>query len=366
MELKCAFCGKKPADTAVKCECRGPIEVFYDYEKVDPVFPGANIWRFLKLLPVNNPGITMHEGWTPLFESGRIGQKVGGRLWFKKETINPTGSFKDRGSVVEIVKAQELEMNRVVCASTGNMGASISAYAARAMLGCKIILPKWASKEKITQMKLYGSDVQLIEGTYGDAVRLALKEAEKDHKTMFCGDYHWRREGQKTIAFEISEWMEPDYVFCPIGNGTLMSALWKGFWEFNKLGIISKIPKLIGVQAEGCSPVARAFQKNENVTKWEKSTTLASAIDVTEPSDAVLAMRAAKDSGGDIISVSDDELMFALGMLARDEGIFAEPGGAASVAGYLKMRPLERTVCVITGHGLNDPRTVHNWVESRK
>jgi threonine synthase len=365
MDLKCAVCGKEPKEQLIKCGCGGPIEVFYNYDKIDPNFPGVDVWRFISLLPVQKPGVSMHEGWTPLFESDKIGQKLGGKLWFKKETVNPTGSFKDRGSVVEITKALELGMSRVVCASTGNMGASISAYSARASLGCKIILPKWAAKEKITQMKLYGSEVQLIDGTYDDAVKLALKEAEKDEKTMFCGDYHWRREGQKTIAFEIAEWMQPEYVFCPIGNGTLMSALWKGFWEFKKLGIIRKIPKLIGVQAAGCSPVTQAFQKDKPASKWPKSTTLASAIDVTEPSDAYLAIRAAKDSGGDIISATDDEIMFALSMLARDEGVFAEAGGAASVAGYLKLRPLGRAVCVITGHGLNDSRTVRNWVDSR-
>jgi threonine synthase len=365
MELKCSICGTPPDRKAVRCKCGGPIEISYNYSKINPVFPGVNIWRFIPLLPVEKPGASMHEGWTPLFESDKIGQKLGGDLWFKKETINPTGSFKDRGSVIEITKAQELGMSRVVCASTGNMGASVSAYAARASLGCRIILPKWAAREKVTQMKLYGSDVQLIDGTYDDAVKLAIQEAEKDPKTMFCGDYHWRREGQKTIAFEIAEWMQPEYVFCPVGNGTLMAALWKGFWEFKKLGIISKIPKLIGVQAEGCSPVARAFSKKEPLNKWPKSTTLASAIDVTEPSDAHLAMRAAKDSGGDIISVTDNEIMFSLAMLARDEGIFAEPGGAASLAGYLKLRPLERTICLITGHGLNDSQTVRKWVGSR-
>lgn len=366
MELKCASCGKRPSERAVRCSCGGPIEVFYDYDKIDPVFPGANLWRFLPLLPVKKPGITMHEGWTPLFESTRMGPKVGGRLWFKKETTNPTGSFKDRGSVIEIQKAIELGCNRVVCASTGNMGASVSAYAARAMLGCKIILPKWASKEKIIQMKLYGSQVQTIDGTYDDAVRLAQKEAAADPKTFFCGDYHWRREGQKTIAYEIAEWMCPDYVFCPVGNGTLMAALWKGFTEFKKLGIINKTPKLIGVQAEGCSPVTQAFQKGRPPAKWEKSTTKASAIDVTEPSDALLALRAAKESGGEMMLASDEEILFALAMLARDEGVFAEPGGATSVAGYLKMRPLGRTVCVITGHGLNDPRTINTWMESRR
>jgi len=145
-----------------------------------------------------------------------------------------------------------------------------------------------------------------------------------------------------------------------------MAALWKGFWEFKKLGLIEKTPKIIGVQAEGCSPVTRAWSKNQDkATKWEKSQTIASAIDVTEPSDSYLALKAAELSGGSIISASDNEIMFALTMLARDEGIFVEPGGAASFAGVLKMRPLGRTVCILTGHGLNDSRTIGKWVKER-
>lgn len=366
MELRCAKCNATPKPNQIKCDCGGPVEVFYDYNKIKPKFPGVNIWRFRKLLPVKKPGVTMHEGWTPLLPSDSIGPKLGVDLWFKKESVNPTGSFKDRGSVIEITKADEIGKSGVVCASTGNMGASISAYASRAALRCRIILPDWAAKAKLTQIKMYGSRVELINGTYDDAVKVALNIAEKEDHTMFCGDYHWRREGQKTIAFEIAELMEPEYVFCPIGNGTLMAALWKGFSEFKQLGIIEKLPKLIGVQAKECSPVVRAWAKGvDYIERLSINRTIASAIEVTEPSDAYLAIQAAKESGGDIISVSDDEIMFSLAMLARDEGIFAEPGAAAALAGYLKLRPLERSVCVITGHGLNDAKTIQNWVESR-
>lgn len=370
--LECGVCKKQIEDGSILCpECGGPIQVYYDYDSLRlsrEDFHGRTIWRYRELLPFEKITrlVTLNEGGTPLQRSDIIGDDLALDLWFKLESHNPTGSFKDRGSAVELTKALEKEAKSVVCASTGNMASSVSAYSAKAGLKCRIVVPRNAPVTKITMIKLYGAEVEFVDGGFDEAVDTAMEYA-KDPNVLFVGDYYWRREGQKTISLEIWEQLpNVDWIVAPVGSGVLLSALYKGFWELKKLKLIEKIPRVVGVQAEGCSPVTRAW-KGGRLQKWEESHTLASAIEVLNAFDAPLALEAARESGGKIISVSDREIMESLVELARREGIFVEPGAAASIAGVMKSWKTfdGRVVCVLTGYGLNDFQTVKDYLEGK-
>ncbi|MEM2145038.1 MAG: threonine synthase [Candidatus Jordarchaeaceae archaeon] len=370
--LECGVCKKQIENESILCpECGGPIQVYYDYDSLRlsrEDFHGRTIWRYRELLPFEKITrlVTLNEGGTPLQRSDIIGDDLALDLWFKLESHNPTGSFKDRGSAVELTKALEKEAKSVVCASTGNMASSVSAYSAKAGLKCRIVVPRNAPVTKITMIKLYGAEVEFVDGGFDEAVDTAMEYA-KDPNVLFVGDYYWRREGQKTISLEIWEQLpNVDWIVAPVGSGVLLSALYKGFWELKKLKLIEKIPRMVGVQAEGCSPVTRAW-KGGRLQKWEESHTLASAIEVLNAFDAPLALEAARESGGKIISVSDREIMESLVELARREGIFVEPGAAASIAGVMKnWKTFDgRVVCILTGYGLNDFQTVKDYLEGK-
>lgn len=339
--LECAVCKKRIENESILCpDCGGPIQVYYDYDSMRlsrEDFQGRTIWRYRQLLPFEKITrlVTLNEGYTPLQRSDIIGDDLALDLWYKLEIHNPTGSFKDRGSAVELTKALEREAKSIVCASTGNMASSVSAYSAKAGLKCKIVVPRNAPVTKITMMELYGAEVEFVDGGFDEAVDTAMEYA-KDPSVLFAGDYYWRREGQKTIAFEIFEELaNVDWVVVPVGSGVLLSALYKGFWELKKLKLMDRIPRMVGVQAEGCSPVTQAW-KGDRFQKWKESHTLASAIEVLNAFDAPLALEAARESGGEIISVSDKEIMESLVDLARREGVFVEPGAAAFNSGGAK------------------------------
>lgn len=370
--LECAVCKKQIKNEPILCpECGGPIQVYYDYDSLRlsrEDFHGRTIWRYRELLPFERITrlVTLNEGGTPLQRSDIIGDDLALDLWFKLESHNPTGSFKDRGSAVELTKALEKEAKTIVCASTGNMASSVSAYSAKAGIKCRIVVPRNAPVTKITMIKLYGAEVEFVDGGFDEAVDTAMEYA-KDQSVLFVGDYYWRREGQKTISLEISEQLpNVDWIVAPVGSGVLLSALYKGFWELKKLKLIEKIPRMVGVQAEGCNPVTQAW-KGGRLQKWEEAHTWASAIEVLNAFDAPLALEAARESGGKIISVSDKEIMESLVELARREGIFVEPGAAASIAGLLKnWKTFDgRVVCVLTGYGLNDFQTVKDYLEGK-
>ncbi|MHA1578613.1 MAG: threonine synthase [Candidatus Freyarchaeota archaeon] len=372
MYLECAVCKRRIKGEPILCpSCGGPIQVYYDYDSMRlsrEDFHGRTIWRYRELLPFENVTrlVTLNEGSTPLQRSDTIGDDLALDLWFKLEIHNPTGSFKDRGSAVELTKALEKGAKSVVCASTGNMASSVSAYSAKAGLKCKIVVPRDAPVTKITMMELYGAEVEFVDGGFDEAVETAMEYA-KDPSVQFAGDYYWRREGQKTIAFEIWEQLpNVDWIVAPVGSGVLLSAIYKGWVELKKLKLTDRIPRMVGVQAEGCSPVTRAW-KGGSLQKWEKSRTIASAIEVLNAFDAPLALEAARESGGKIISVSDREIMESLVGLARREGVFVEPGAAASIAGFLKdWKTFDgRVVCVLTGYGLNDFQTVKDYLEGK-
>jgi len=292
-----------------------------------------------------------------LIKSRNIGKGLKFDLYFKYEAVNPTGSFKDRGSSVEVAKALEFGTRSTVCASTGNMGASVSAYSAIAKLGCSIYVPRGAVKIKLQQIKAYGAKIFHVNGDYTKAER-RVEELNKTGNYLL-GDYLHRREGTKSVGYEIAEQINADYIFSPIGNGTLISAVWKGLREFKELRLLKRIPKLVGVQANGCNPVFNAFKNKTEMKPIKNPHTIAVAIECGNPLDGKRALLSLEQSKGFVEQVSDKEILKARELLAKKEGLFAEPAGAVSLAGLLKSRIPRgsKVVCIVTGHGLKTPYT---------
>jgi len=301
----------------------------------------------------------MQEGGTPLLKSRHIGKFLGVDLWFKIESANPTGSFKDRGSSVEVACALEYGARNVVCASTGNMGASVAAYAGIAGLNCFIFVSKAATHVKIEQILAYGSKVFHINTTYTNVMHLVERiGARRDF--FLLGDYLWRREGTKSIGFEIVEQAKPDWIFVPVGNGTLASATWKACKELKAVGLSKYKPKIGAIQAAGCSPLVKAWRTGK-IEAERNAKTVAQAIECEAPIDGERVLCAVKESKGLISAVTDAGILSARAMLAEHEGIFTEPSGAVALAGLIKnvhnITKGERVVCVVTGHGLKAPCT---------
>lgn len=368
----CPSCGKEyPLDKLVlRCgKCSSTLEMEFDYGRLKDFISRETLLsrpflhsRYLELYPVKSL-VTLQEGGTALLRSRNLEKelKLNFELYFKFEGTNPTGSFKDRGSSVEIAKALEFHAKRTVCASTGNMGASVAAYSGLANLGCSIFTPKDTASTKMEQILAYGASVYHTSGDYTQAMRMA-ESVFHDGKAYLLGDYLYRREGTKSIGFEICDQLpDPDYVFCPVGNGTLITATWKAFREFKTLGISKTLPKMAGIQAQACSPIAQAFCRKCAIRAVKNPHTIATAIECGDPIDGPGVLRAIKDSKGFAESVSDKEILHNRELLGRREGLFAEPGGAAAFAGILKSKgkiePGSKVVCLVTGHGLKSPKT---------
>jgi threonine synthase len=314
---------------------------------------------FYPLIDISNK-VTLMEGGTPLLKSRYFSDK-NKEVWFKFEGMNPTGSFKDRGTTVEVSKAVELGMKEVCCASTGNMGASVAAYCAKAGVKCKIFLPEnvIVSDLKIKQIKAYGAEIVKVKGEYSKTAKECELYARKSGSYLM-GDYPYRGEGEKSVGFEIADqmnWKVPDYVVCPMGNGTLIYAIWDSFNDLKKVKLIDKLPKMIGIQADGCSPIVDAFKKEKKkVEPIDNPRTIATAIECGDPLDGQKALKALKDSKGLVDKVSDKEILKTLKLVSSKEGLYVEPSGAVSLTGLLKLNRLKGTiVCVLTGHGLKDP-----------
>ena len=309
-------------------------------------------WKYWMFYPVRRERtVTLEEGGTPLLQSTKHTN-----LLFKYEGENPTGSFKDRGSTLEITHARELGAHKVVCASTGNMGASVAAYAARARIGAEIFLTKGASAVKTAQIRAYGAFVVRYGKTYTETLEKTFELARQG--AYLTGDYAYRLEGQKSVAFEIADsmkWRVPAYVFVPVGMGTLAFATYKAFAEMKEVGLTYRMPKIVVVQAAGCAPLVKAWESGAHVIEpAKKPKTIASAIDCDLPNYGHEVLHALKKTGGFAVSVTDKQIVSAQHSLGK-EGIFAEPGAAASYAGFLKVKPGESAVCVVTGSGLKDP-----------
>ncbi|TMB67815.1 MAG: threonine synthase [Chloroflexi bacterium] len=312
----------------------------------------------------NTPLISLGEGDTPLVRSRRLHDQVGCReLYFKLEMCNPTGSFKDRGMVVAVAKALESESKALLCASTGNTSASAAAYAARCGLDAYVLVPHGnIARGKLAQAVAHGARILDVRGNFDDALRLARLISEQHPVALVNSVNPDRLEGQKTAAFEIVDTLgdAPDLLFIPVGNAGNITAYWRGFVEYYRAEIATKKPRMMGWQAEGAAPIVIG-------KPVDNPQSVASAIRIGNPASWRLAEAARDESGGEINAVSDDEIIEAYRLLAREEGIFCEPASAACVAGLLKYARNPGTghsslstqiiVCVITGHGLKDPET---------
>ena len=377
-ELRCIACDKvvREQESSTRCPaCHQPLDVRYDYDfirsrlnryslRTSPV----KALKYLDFYPLLDLSlvVSLNEGGTPLYQCTRLAERLGlRRLYIKNEGANPTGVFKDRGSLVELTKVKEQRAKAVCVASTGNMAASVAAYAAVAEVPCYVLIPEGIALGKLAQALSYGARLLQVRGTYNDAARLT-EEMSKRHGFYLAGDYAFRVEGQKSQAFEIIEqldWQAPAAVIVPMGCGTNLAAIWKGFKEFYELGLVDRLPRMIGVQADGCAPIVSAFQQGTTrISVVEKPFTVCTALAAGDPLDGAKALAALRESGGCGVILTDTEILEAQQQLAHLESIFVEPAGAVPIAALQalltsgRVRPDETVVCVATGNGLKDPR----------
>jgi len=376
----CIGCGKKYAldEIVYSCKrCGDLLEITYDYDFLEVKLKKSNwqklplsVWRYKDFMPIHDSSkiVSLNEGGTGLHPCQRLAKLLGVKqLYVKNEGENPTGSFKDRGMTVGITKAVELNVQTVICASTGNTSASLAAYAARAGLQCIVIIPSGKiAQGKLAQAMVYGAKVLQVRGNFDNALKTVLELSEKHREVYLLNSINpYRLEGQKSLAYEICDQLNrepPDRVVVPVGNAGNISAIWKGFTEFHKLGLINKLPRMTGIQAEGAAPIARAIKDGKDeIMPINEPETIATAIRIGAPVSWKKAIRAINESRGTAETVTDEEILEAQKMLARSEGLFVEPASASSIAGLKKMFEAgkidtdEVVVCVATGHGLKDP-----------
>ncbi len=318
--------------------------------------------RYRELLPVTDttPMVTLGEGGTPLVRSRALGPELGlDGLYFKLESMNPTGSFKDRGMVLAVAKAAEAGARAVICASTGNTSASAAAYAARHGLQAYVVVPNGKiAMGKLAQAVMHGAEIVQIEGSFDDALTIVRELSERHTVALVNSVNPHRIAGQKTGAFEIVDELgdAPDLLCIPVGNAGNITAYWTGFEEYHRLERTGRRPAMWGFQAAGAAPLVLGHPV-------EHPETVATAIRIGNPASWQGAIAARDDSGGVIEAVTDDEILDAYRRLGRDEGVFCEPASAASVAGLIKRHREgadlsgRTAVCVLTGHGLKDPDT---------
>jgi len=355
-----------------------PLHITYDYSSIKKIFSTAAFkktpvshLKYQLLYPIK-PGyyksLSLLEGNTPLHRSICLGKTINlHNLYFKHEGMNPTGAFKDRGSIIEVLKAIEYKAKGMVLASTGNMAASVSAYSKRAKIPCSVFVPETAAKAKLSQALFYGAKIVKIRGNYDQAAKLAEQTAH-EYGLYLAGDYAFRTEGQKSQAYEIIEQLNfniPDYVVVPVGNGTNIVAIWKGFQDYFTMGLINKIPKMIAVEVESHNAVAKAFNAHdlsiETHLPEASQSTVASAIAVRNPSDGNKTLALLKASGGFAISVKESDILSTQITLASKESLFVEPSSAVVYAGIKKLVKQGKVahsatvVCILSGHGLKDP-----------
>ena len=360
------------------------LEVIYDYDYIRQNFSkddlkknsDYSIWRYAPMLPIktldNIPPLQI--GWTPLYHSRKLGKSLDlPHLYFKDDGRNPSASFKDRASAIALVRAIEDGAKIVTGASTGNAGSSMACLCASVGMPAVIFVPEKAPVAKIAQLLIFGARVFAVRGTYDDAFDLCLKVSDEFGWINRNTGYNpFTREGKKTCSYEICEQMGfkvPDRVFVSVGDGNIISGLWKGFKDLYELGFIDKLPKLMAVQSNKSNAIylsikeAKADPQAPIKVHTVSATTIADSISVDLPRDGYMAVRAVLESKGDAIEVSDEEILDAIKLLGRDEGIFAEPAGATAYAGVKKAAQLneiskeETIVAVITGNGLKDVKS---------
>ncbi|WP_414043257.1 threonine synthase [Macrococcus animalis] len=325
--------------------------------------------EYKEYLPINGltPALSLNEGGTPLIHMPYLSELLENEVYVKVEGANPTGSFKDRGMVMAVAKAKEEGKEIVICASTGNTSASAAAYAARAGLKTIVVIPEGKiAMGKLAQAIVYGAEIVSIEGNFDEALNIVRKVSElRDDIALVNSVNPYRLEGQKTAAFEVIEQLgeSPEILAIPVGNAGNISAYWKGFKEYAEKNNTA-LPKMFGFQAEGAAPIVKGHV-------IEQPETIATAIRIGNPASWKLAVSARDESGGLIDEVTDEEILEAYSIITSKEGVFAEPGSNASIAGLIKAHrqgklPVgKKIVAVLTGNGLKDPQTAIDTIDVR-
>ena len=373
---KCVKCGKEYAAVPdlTTCSCGGILDIQYDYAALRRDLsremlaqnPDRSMWRYRPLLPIEEDSAPppLRVGWSPLYEASRLGAELGlKKLYIKDDGQNPTASLKDRASALAVVKAKEAGADTIACSSTGNAASSLAGNAAAAGLRTYIFVPSRAPKGKVAQLRIFGSTVISVDGSYEDTFELSKAAIDKwgwYNRNAAINPY--LSEGKKTVTLEIMEqlnWQVPDYIALSVGDGCTIAGAWKGLVDLYEVGLIDKLPKLIAVQAEGCCPLNRAIQTGEPWQPMEENP-LAASIAVGVPRNPDKALNAIRASHGVAVNVSDEEILAAMRLLGRTQGVFGEPAGVTGTAGVKKalelglISPDSTVVSIVTGNGLKD------------
>jgi threonine synthase len=382
--LRCVHCGREYNPDEVEYFCPacgyhdGILDAQYDYESLRKVLnhaslaanPDLSMWRYLPLLPVQDESSIpdLHVGWTPLYDAPRLAAELGVALcWVKDEGRNPTASFKDRASAIGVVRALEQRAERITCASTGNAASSLAGFAAAAGIPTTIFVPARAPEAKIAQLLVYGAQVFCVQGTYDEAWELCMQaSAEFGWYNRNCAINPYLIEGKKTVTLELIEQCAtvtpgsyPDWVVVSVGDGCTIAGAWKGLREMHLLGLLPRLPRLLGVQADGCQPFVTAWRTHTALAPCNADT-LADSIAVGHPRNFRKAMDAVLESHGAFVAVSDQEILDSIPLLARKAGVFGEPAGVAGGAGIQRalasgiILRSESVAIIMTGNGLKD------------
>lgn len=371
--LTCHLCGATyPAEASWVCaECLGPLEVSYDYAAVRGAISRGliesrprSLWRYLELLPVEEPRTGFHSGFTPLVRANRLGRELGlSDLYLKDDSVNhPTFSYKDRVVSIAATRAVELGFQVFGCASTGNLAGSVAAHAARLGLPCYVFIPYDLEPAKILGAAIYEPQVVAVEGNYDDVNRLCTQIADRygwGFANINLRAYY--AEGAKTMGFEIAEqlgWRFPDHVVSPVAGGTLLPRIFKGFRELREVGLVSgTLPKIHAAQPAGSAPVINALEAGLEFPEPVKPDTIAKSLAIGNPADGFQVVRVVHETGATGASATDEEILEAVQLLARTEGIFTEPAGGTTLAVTRKLiqrgviKPNDSVVICITGNG---------------
>ena len=375
--LECTFCRKVLSADQLHRTCPKCGKVLYprydlaaagrELSRASLSSRPSTMWRYFEVLPVLDESnvVSLGEGYTPLFHAKRLGDGLEcPRLYIKDEGVNPTGSFKARGLSTSVSKAKELGQSRLTMPSAGNAAGAMAAYCSKAGMEAHVFMPKDAPEANKKECLVFGANLTLVDGLISDAGRFSREAAAKeglfDVSTL---QEPYRVEGKKTMGYELAEqmdWNLPEVIIYPTGGGTGIVGMWKAFAEMEEMGWIDdRRPRMICVQAEGCAPIVRAFHKGEQfAASWENPKTIAAGIRVPSAIGDYLILEAIRDSGGTAITVSDEEMLDSIEEMALQEGIFACPEGAATLAGLKKLLSQgavssdETIVLMNTGTGL--------------
>jgi threonine synthase len=386
--LQCKEChAEYPLEARYVCDnCFGPLEVSYDFSGLDAdsarrkIQAGPqDIWRYADFLPFEQaPRTALGAGMTPLIRADRLAKQLGLReLWIKNDAANPTHSFKDRVVTVAIAKARELGYGVVACASTGNLANAVAAHAAAAGLESYVFIPSDLEEQKVLATGVYGTKLVAVRGNYDDVNRLCTElSADRDWAFVNVNMRPYYSQGSKTLGFEIAEqlgWQLPDRVVCPVASGSLFTKIARGFEEWLSVGLVAgEIPTMNGAQALGCSPVAHAFEQGWEVCKPVKPSTIAKSLAIGNPADGPYALELARSTGGSVESVTDEEIVAGIRLLAETTGVFTETAGGVTIAVLRKLAERgdiganERVVAVITGEGLKTLDAVRGSFETHE